>query len=250
MATRISVIEWGRERARAGPWRGDPRTAYLSPVPAGPPPSPDFLIECLRTLSRGGYTSVVTGALVPAEQQPFRLVGFEEHEHLHLLARDLHDLAGARAAVRAGDPDPSVRLRRARRSDRPRALAIDAAAFRPFWRLDEAGLDEAIAATPSSRFRVALDRSVADEAVVGYAVCGRAGRHGYLQRLAVHPDAQRGGLGRALVIDGLEWMRRRGVARAVVNTQLDNEAALVLYERLGFRRQPHGLAVLRRDLAN
>jgi hypothetical protein len=43
-------------------------------------------------------------------------------------------------------------------------------------------------------------------------------------------------------------MRRRGAARAVVNTQLGNEAALALYLRLGFRLQPGGLAVLSRDL--
>ena len=40
----------------------------------------------------------------------------------------------------------------------------------------------------------------------------------------------------------------RGAARAVVNTQLGNEAALSLYTRAGFRIQPAGLAVLRREL--
>jgi ribosomal protein S18 acetylase RimI-like enzyme len=44
-------------------------------------------------------------------------------------------------------------------------------------------------------------------------------------------------------------MRRRGVERAVVNTQVGNEAAVRLYERLGFRLQPGGLAVLRHPLS-
>ena len=52
----------------------------------------------------------------------------------------------------------------------------------------------------------------------------------------------------ALVLDGLKWMRRRGVERAVVNTQLENEDARRLYLRLGFHEQPPGLAVLRHDL--
>jgi ribosomal protein S18 acetylase RimI-like enzyme len=79
---------------------------------------------------------------------------------------------------------------------------------------------------------------------VGYAVTGRAGRRGFLQRLAVQPDHQRGGLGRALVLDGLRWLRRWRAERAVVNTQLENDAALALYENLGFRREPSGLSVL------
>ena len=46
------------------------------------------------------------------------------------------------------------------------------------------------AATPSARFRVAT-RGQGDGEVVGYAVTGRAGPRGYLQRLAVAPAAQR-----------------------------------------------------------
>jgi hypothetical protein len=43
-------------------------------------------------------------------------------------------------------------------------------------------------------------------------------------------------------------MRRHGAERAVVNTQLDNHAALELYHGLGFRLEPVGLAVLRHEL--
>src|SRR5205807_216631 len=77
----------------------------------------------------------------------------------------------------------------------------------------------------------------------------RRGSSGYLQRLAVHPDRQRAGLGRALTLDGLRWMRRHGGAQAAVNTQVGNEPALALYQRLGFRLKPGGLAVLRRDIS-
>ena len=39
-------------------------------------------------------------------------------------------------------------------------------------------------------------------------------------------------------------MKRRGVDRAMVNTQEHNDSALSLYQHLGFRLQPGGLAVL------
>jgi ribosomal-protein-alanine N-acetyltransferase len=189
--------------------------------------------RCLERLASQGFTSVVTPALAPAEQRAFLLAGFDTHERLHLLAHDLEDLP---PMTRGG-------TRRARRGDRAAVLSLDQAAFSPFWRLDRAGLQEALEAVPSTRFRV-----TGDGPVTGYAVAGRAGPHGYLQRLAVHPDHQRGGRGRVLVADALRWMQRRGAVRAVVNTQLGNEAALSLYTAAGFRLQPSGLAVLRREL--
>jgi ribosomal protein S18 acetylase RimI-like enzyme len=124
-------------------------------------------------------------------------------------------------------------------------LAVDTRAFSTFWRLDEMGLEEALAATPTSRFRVATS---ADGSVVAYSIWGRASRRGYLQRLAVDPDHQRQRFGAVLVVDGLRWLRRRGGDRAVVNTQVDNDEAVALYAGLGFERQPGGLVVLERGL--
>jgi len=230
-----AVVEWGAERARVATWRGDPQLAYLAPVPEGPPPSTDFLHRCIERLSTQGFDSVVTPALSPAEQRPFLAAGFEPHERLHLLAHDLLELPSRRRGA----------TRRARRRDRRRVLTIDGAAFAPFWQLDGAGLGEALRAVPTTRFRVAPAHGGIP---LAYAIAGRAGRQGYLQRLAVDPGHQREGLGRALVADALHWLDRRGVARAVVNTQLGNEAALALYGQLGFRLQPSGLAVLRRGL--
>lgn len=209
--------------------------AYLAPVGDGPAPTPEVVRRAVASLAGRGYTQAVTAALGPLEAQGFLLAGFEVHERLHLLARDLDDLP----------PLPAVPLRRGRRRDRPDVLAVDGRAFSPFWRLDDAGLDEALAATPSSRFRVA---EMPAGKVAGYAVTGRAGRRGFVQRLAVDPDHVGHGLGRALVLDGLQWLRRRGCERVVVNTQEANERALALYEQLGFRRQHAGLAVLRVDL--
>ena len=230
----LDVVRHGGERLRAGSWRGDRRVAYLLPVTEAPPPSADAVRHCLALLARRGYVEVVTGALTPREQHGFLDAGFGVREHLHLLVHDLLDVP----------PAPPVRLRRARRRDRAGALTVDGRAFEPFWRLDVGGLEEALTATPSTRFRVVDGERV----VAGYVIAGRAGRRGYVQRLAVDPALQGRGIATALVVDGLRWMRRRGVERAVVNTQVGNARAVALYQRLGFRLQPGGLAVLRRSL--
>lgn len=232
------ILQWGWERARAGPWRGDGRVAYLAPLAPAGAPSVDFLRRCIETLAARGFEQVVTSALAPAEQPGFTAVGFEVYERLHLLSHDLDRIEPA--------PHAGVPLRRGRHADWAAALEVDAGSFGPFWRLDTEGLREAIEATPVARFRVAAAGRNAP--VLAYAITGLSGNQGYLQRLAVHPEHRRRGLGRALAVDGLHWLRRKAVAEAVVNTQLGNEAALGLYMSLGFREEPIQLAVLHRWL--
>jgi ribosomal protein S18 acetylase RimI-like enzyme len=232
--TRTDVLASGRERVRTGPWRGDGRIAYLAPVSDAPPPSAAFIQRCLGELAARGFQSVITAALSMAERQAFYNAGFSDQERLRLLTHDLQRIPAL----------PPVPARRARRGDRAAVLAVDAATFSAFWRLDEWGLEQALSATPSTRFRVSTE----GDGVVGYAITGRAGSEGYLQRLAVHPASQRAGRGRALALDGLHWLRRKGTARAVVNTQVGNAAAFDLYVGVGFRAQPNDLVVLRREL--
>lgn len=229
------VVEVDGDRLRTGSWRGDDGEAFLAPLAGGPVPRPATVRRCLDDLASRGYRAVLTTALGPEEQAPFLECGFDVHERLHLLAHDLSDLEAPPEAARV--------LRRARRRDRTAVLAVDERAFPPFWRLDRRGLREALTATPVSRFRVAEVDGVA-----GYAVAGRSLERGYLQRLAVDPTHQGHGLGAALVLDALGWLQRRGATSALVNTQEANAAALALYERLGFHRQPEGLAVLHRPL--
>lgn len=232
------VLRWGAEQARMGLWRGDGSVAYLAPVPNAPLPSGEFVKHCLVTLAARGFTRVVTGALSPVEQSGFLEAGFSVEERLHLLGVDL--------GVDLPKPPPGLPLRRARRSQRQEVLEVDGEAFSPFWRFDEYSLVDALKATPRTLFRVAEAK---DGRVAGYAICGRAGSRGYVQRLAVSPRSQGQGTGRRLLLDGLQWMRRRGVQRAVVNTQLGNERALALYKAVGFSEEPSGLSVLSAGLA-
>ncbi|MGH9126066.1 MAG: GNAT family N-acetyltransferase [Acidimicrobiales bacterium] len=230
----VDVIRWGRERARIWPLRADHGVAVLSPVPEVPVLSAPFLRRCLAILGDRGFDRVVTSALSALEQTGFFAAGFEVTETLHLLSIELGGLPPLPSLP------PPLRLRRVTPGFRPQVLAIDGEAFSPFWQLDDHGLDEALAATSRSRFRAVLG----ERTVVGYAIHGRSGTRGFVQRLAVAPGARRQGLGRVLVLDGLHWMRRRGVRRAVVNTQVGNEAALALYLDVGFCRELAGLSVM------
>ena len=226
----------GDGRLRVATWRGDTTTAYLTPLLG--PVTGTAVERTLADLARDGFRAVLTPALGAVEQTPFLAQGFAIHERLHLLVRTVDDLP---------DPGPAASLvHRSRRADRAHLLELDRSAFPSFWQLDDGALADALTATPSSRLRVADAPGAGD--LAGYAITGRAGPRGYLQRLAVDPARQRQGIGTALVVDGLRWLRRWGAREVLVNTQERNGAALALYEALGFRRQAEGLAVLRRAI--
>lgn len=234
--TSVDVIQRGAERARLGSWRGDPETAHIAGAASGRPLSAAFVAHCADRAALAGFRRVVSGALSLPEQSGFRQAGFELVEELHLLAHDLVDVPGP--------PSPSVPMRRGRPEDRLAVLELDHLAFSPFWRLDRLGIEDACNATPAARYRVA----VCEGTIAGYAITGRAARRGYVQRLAVHPDQRRRRIGTALLSDGLRWLRRWRVANALVNTQVENNAAYALYVSVGFRPEPAGLAVLALDL--
>lgn len=194
--------------------------------------------RCVDALARRGVEAAVTPALSPLDARAFATAGFQVLEHLHLLAYRFD----ARRDHAFLQPDPVTRtLRTGRPWHRRAVLDIDRRAFEPFWQFDTNSLSEARKATPTSRYRVSLD----GRSPVGYAVTGRAGDRGYLQRLAVDPQRQGAGLGRALVHDCLRWLNDRGANQAMVNTQERNARALALYEHLGFKQQAEGLLVLR-----
>ncbi len=222
------LLDLGSGTLRVAAWRDRDDVAHLTPFGrrAFPASSIAPVLDRLRT---EGYARAVTSALAPDEQAPFLACGFETRHRLVLLSRRLDELEPVRPGA----------LQRGRRRDREAVLAIDAAAFSGFWRLDRAGLDDALSATPATRFRLAVDGEP-----VGYAICGRGGDTGYIQRLAVDPKQHRRGIGRALVLDGLWWMARRGAHTAFVNTADDNVGAIDFYTHLGFDKLPEGLAVL------
>ena len=216
---------------RIAAWHGRADVASLAVRGRGPLESAS-VAQLLDRVRAAGYREVVTNALAPAATLPLVDAGFAVRGRLRVLVHDFEDLPGM-----------SGRTRRARRGERAAILAADQAAFDDFWQFDADGLREAARATPSSHLRV-----MREPGLLGYALFGRATVDGYVQRLAVRPEAQGRGFGAMLVTDGLNWLRKRGAVRAYVNTQSDNDRAYALYERVGFRPLPIGLCVLGRTL--
>ncbi|MEX1007034.1 MAG: GNAT family N-acetyltransferase [Acidimicrobiia bacterium] len=241
MPARQQTLRFGDAWARLGPWRGGGRVAHLVVAPDAPL-SGEAVLACLKRARAAGYEEVLTSAIGPAEEERFVEARFTVRERLHLLTHEIDE--EPRLPARRSGTEPARPVTRATRRDRAAVLALDDVAFDTFWRLAALGLRDALDATPVHQFRATRS----EETLTGYAITGRAGSQGYLQRVAVHPDAQRQGWGTALVADAMHWLWRHGAVRAFVNTQLENDAALSLYESFGFSVLPAGLAVLGRSL--
>jgi ribosomal protein S18 acetylase RimI-like enzyme len=227
----------GSDVLRVRQWRSRSDVAHLTPLTTPGGLTRAHVQDTSDVLRSVGVTSIVTSAIGPTEATVFNSAGFSVREELSLLSHDLTDLP------QQAEPEPGDRLRRPTRSEFDDVLTVDSAAFQGFWRFDDTGLRDAIAATPYTRVGAAecFDRA---PSIVGYAVTGRAGKTGFVQRLAVKPDHAGRGLGALLVVDGLYWLQRRRCTQAFVNTQSVNHRALALYDRLGFVPEPHGLWVL------
>jgi ribosomal protein S18 acetylase RimI-like enzyme len=78
--------------------------------------------------------------------------------------------------------------------------------------------------------RVTTDGS----SVVGVALCGHDGRRGYIYHLAVDPRYQGRGLGKRLVEECLERLRRAGVKRALILVANDNVRGNEFWKRFGW----------------
>ncbi|MBI4884997.1 MAG: GNAT family N-acetyltransferase [Actinobacteria bacterium] len=185
-----------------------------------------------------GYTAVRTNALTAGVGRQMESAGYVVLQDLvlleHTTPRNIRSHEASAAAPRTTHSLDSNQL--------TAASAVDLAAFGTQWGLSATAIADACKATPRYRLRGI------GEPLAGYAVSGRDGSQGFLQRLSVAPDHQRRGLGRALVVDSLVWMARWRVQRVLVNTALDNDAALSLYQGLGFRRVGDHLRVYERAL--
>jgi ribosomal protein S18 acetylase RimI-like enzyme len=161
----------------------------------------------------------------------WREAQFLPHAELSLLRLDLDRIGAPSHLVVAGSA-----------SDIREALRIDAAAFDEFWRFDRNAMEEALSSTRNSVIHVVRK---AGGGLAGFAVTGVGVTIAYLQRLAVDPAAQGRGIGRSLVRSSARWASREGARSLLLNTQLENEPAIRLYESEGFRVLSEPLAVLK-----
>ncbi len=82
--------------------------------------------------------------------------------------------------------------------------------------------------------RVAVDGS----AIVGVALCGHDGRRGHIYHLAVDPAYQGRGLGKRLLDECLDGLRRAGIQRVIILVAEDNQRGAEFWKRCGWEEIP------------
>jgi ribosomal protein S18 acetylase RimI-like enzyme len=79
------------------------------------------------------------------------------------------------------------------------------------------------------------------DAVVSTAMAGHDGHRGWFYYVAVDPDRQGQGLGRAIMAASEAWLRQQGVEKAQLLVRAGNEKVRAFYEALGYGEQPRVL---------
>ena len=98
---------------------------------------------------------------------------------------------------------------------------------------DREGVAHFLARNPGLS-RVATDGA----AIVGIALCGHDGRRGYIYHLAVDPVYQARGLGKRLMNECLDGLRRAGLKRALILVANDNPRGQKFWRGCGWEEVP------------
>jgi len=98
---------------------------------------------------------------------------------------------------------------------------------------DGKGIAEFLARNPGLS-RVAIDGPV----IVGVALCGHDGRRGHIYHLAVDPGYQGRGLGKRLLDECLDGLRRAGVQRVIILVASDNQRGSAFWKHRGWEEIP------------
>lgn len=139
-------------------------------------------------------------------------------------------------------PDGPARVRLLQPHEVSIIAQLDADTFPPQWHYSRRELAHMLAT--GCRITVAT----MGETIVGYACVEVKGEFGHIVRLAVHPLWQERGIGRQMLLEAMHYLSQAGATRLTLNTQQSNRRALLLYERLGFRRFGRVIPVLEKRL--
>ncbi|MCK5054940.1 MAG: GNAT family N-acetyltransferase [Anaerolineales bacterium] len=147
-----------------------------------------------------------------------------------------------------GDPLPEISesggvLRKMTLEDLPAVARVDQSAFDPVWALSLRSLRTA--------YRLSSLATVISqgEQIIAYQMSTSSALGAHIARLAVHPDLQGMGCGRALIANALHVFPRRGLEQVTVNTQADNLRGQQLYRSLGFLPTGQRFSLLETKLA-
>lgn len=135
-----------------------------------------------------------------------------------------------------------VHLRPAEMRDIPALLELEKLCFEQLWCYDVSSLINILYTHPY--FVVAE----IDDQVIGYQFNALDGNHGYLVRIAVHPNLHGQGVGARLMAEAIRFFKTARSVRIMLNTQEENTHAHQLYEWFGFTRIAQIGFVLRQEL--
>lgn len=183
-------------------------------------------------LQRAGARGIVCLAAPGWLEDGLSRAGFAEEDKVITYA---HTDPRRRLAAAA----PAV-IRQARAEDADAVLAVNAAAFGPFWQYDDSVV---------LGWMLMSDRSVVAEVsgrIAGFAITatGISGNYAHLIRVATDPGYRGQGIGRQLVVDAIRFTRDLEAPGLALNTQASNRVSRTLYESLGFRQTGHALSVM------
>jgi ribosomal protein S18 acetylase RimI-like enzyme len=85
--------------------------------------------------------------------------------------------------------------------------------------------------------------ATAESTLVGVALCGHDGRRGHIYHLAIDPTCRGLGLGKRLVGECMEGLRRDRIQRAIILVARDNPLGREFWKRLGWEDLPEALAM-------
>ena len=98
---------------------------------------------------------------------------------------------------------------------------------------EKEGIDQFLVRNPGLS-RVAVDGPT----IIGVALCGHDGRRGHIYHLAVDPAYQGCGVGRRLLHECLDVLRRSGPKRVIIMVADDNQRGTKFWERCGWEKIP------------
>ena len=190
------TVRRGWSKAVARPWNDDVLDAALR-LERG---SSEFLRSAAEMFAAKGSGAVYSPALYPEATRVWSKAGFDSFGHLDVMEMP----------IGPSITPPRHQIQAARDPAWGSLVALDRLAFEGFWRMGEAGLVEAMRATPRS---VVLEARLDDE-LAGYALTGAQTMLSFLQRVAVAPEFTGQGVGTSLIRASLAWAAARGCCEA------------------------------------
>jgi ribosomal protein S18 acetylase RimI-like enzyme len=208
---------------------------YVIPELRGDPREEQMLKQAVAELSE---LDEVQNVWV-AEDDQVRIRWFEASG----FTRAGHAFAYFRRSLSGPLPDPvlpdgfSLRTSRGTEADaRLRAVASHAAfgskkPFEEYWLRTWRFMQSPVYAPEHELFVIAPDGQVAAYCIVWTDEITKVG---HFEPVGTHPDFQRKGLGKSLLLDALRRLKSEGMIEADVCTGQDNDPAIRLYESVGF----------------